>query len=153
MSRQPQIQLQTQTPLKGVASGVKVRGYEVGALINALSGRDPMATLRAITALAHKFVPGSSADQLAHDLSEEAQERQKGGESPEAVAGRLLAELNAATETAEVPETLQGAGEIAELTPDSVISSQRSLPSRVRSPTPANTDLPEWTVALLRISS
>src|SRR3954467_13626808 len=28
------------------------------------------------------------------------------------------------------------------ITPDSVISSQRSLPSRVRSPTPANTDPP-----------
>ena len=38
-------------------------------------------------------------------------------------------------------------------TPDSVISSQRSLPSRVRSPTPANTELPWCSRATLRISS
>ena len=39
------------------------------------------------------------------------------------------------------------------ITPDSVISSQRSLPSRERSPTPANTDSPSCSAAMLRISS
>ncbi len=38
-------------------------------------------------------------------------------------------------------------------TPDSFISIQRSLPSRVRSPTPVNTEKPLWTAAMLRISS
>src|SRR5215211_808887 len=38
-------------------------------------------------------------------------------------------------------------------TPDSLISIQRSLPSRVRSPTPANTELPWCSRATLRISS
>ena len=38
-------------------------------------------------------------------------------------------------------------------TPDSVISSQRSLPSRVRSPTPANTETPPCSRATLWISS
>ena len=33
------------------------------------------------------------------------------------------------------------------MTPDSCISSQRSVPSRVRSPTPANTDTPPCWVA------
>ena len=37
--------------------------------------------------------------------------------------------------------------------PDSVISSQRSLPSRVRSPTPANTETPPCCMATLWISS
>ncbi len=35
----------------------------------------------------------------------------------------------------------------------SFISSQRSLPSRVRSPTPANTEKPEWKRAMRAISS
>src|SRR3954469_13891719 len=39
------------------------------------------------------------------------------------------------------------------ITPDSVISRQRSLPSRVRSPTPANTDRPPCCVAMLLMSS
>ena len=39
------------------------------------------------------------------------------------------------------------------MTPDSVISSMRSLPSRVRSPTPANTDTPACSWATFRISS
>ena len=39
------------------------------------------------------------------------------------------------------------------ITPDSVISSQRSLPSRERSPTPENTDRPSCSAAMLRISS
>ena len=39
------------------------------------------------------------------------------------------------------------------MTPDSCISSQRSLPSRVRSPTPANTDTPPCFMAMLLISS
>ena len=39
------------------------------------------------------------------------------------------------------------------MTPDSFISSQRSLPSRVRSPTPQNTEKPPCSVAMLRISS
>src|SRR2546422_908763 len=38
-------------------------------------------------------------------------------------------------------------------TPDSCISSQRSLPSRLRSPTPANTETPPCCVATLLISS
>ena len=38
-------------------------------------------------------------------------------------------------------------------TPDSFISSQRSLPSRERSPTPQNTDTPSCSSAMLRISS
>ena len=38
-------------------------------------------------------------------------------------------------------------------TPDSFISSQRSLPSRERSPTPQNADRPECSSAMLRISS
>ncbi len=33
------------------------------------------------------------------------------------------------------------------MTPDSVISSMRSQPSRVRSPTPAKTDTPSWLLA------
>jgi hypothetical protein len=36
---------------------------------------------------------------------------------------------------------------------DSVISTKRSLPSRVRSPTPANTDTPPWALATLLMSS
>ena len=39
------------------------------------------------------------------------------------------------------------------MTPDSVISWMRSLPSRERSPTPANTDTPACSWATLRISS
>ena len=39
------------------------------------------------------------------------------------------------------------------MTPDSSISSQRSLPSRVRSPTPANTETPPCCIATLWISS
>ena len=39
------------------------------------------------------------------------------------------------------------------ITPDSVISRQRSLPSRVRSPTPANTETPPCWVAMLLMSS
>src|SRR6266851_5782395 len=39
------------------------------------------------------------------------------------------------------------------MTPDSLISSQRSLPSRVRSPTPANTENPPCCFATLLISS
>jgi len=39
------------------------------------------------------------------------------------------------------------------MTPDSVISWMRSLPSRDRSPTPANTDTPACSCATLRISS
>jgi hypothetical protein len=39
------------------------------------------------------------------------------------------------------------------MTPDSFISSQRSFPSRVRSPTPANTEMPPWCLAMLWISS
>ncbi len=38
-------------------------------------------------------------------------------------------------------------------TPDSVISRYRSLPSRVRSPTPANTEKPPCSVAMFRINS
>ncbi len=38
-------------------------------------------------------------------------------------------------------------------TPDSVISMNRSLPSRVRSPTPANTDTPACCSACRRIIS
>ena len=38
-------------------------------------------------------------------------------------------------------------------TPDSSISTQRSLPSRERSPTPVNTEMPECSAAMLRISS
>ncbi len=38
-------------------------------------------------------------------------------------------------------------------TPDSVISSQRSLPSRVRSPTPVNTETPPCCIATLWMSS
>ena len=38
-------------------------------------------------------------------------------------------------------------------TPDSSISIQRSLPSRERSPTPVNTEMPECSAAMLRISS
>src|SRR3974390_779105 len=38
-------------------------------------------------------------------------------------------------------------------TPDSCISSQRSLPSRVRSPTPANTEKPPCCLATLLMSS
>ncbi len=36
---------------------------------------------------------------------------------------------------------------------DSLISTNRSLPSRVRSPTPANTDTPPWALATLLMSS
>ena len=36
---------------------------------------------------------------------------------------------------------------VSAMTPDSVISPNRSLPSRVRSPTPANTDTPENSLA------
>ena len=39
------------------------------------------------------------------------------------------------------------------MTPDSVISRMRSLPSRLRSPTPANTDTPACSWATFRISS
>ena len=39
------------------------------------------------------------------------------------------------------------------MTPDSVISTQRSLPSRVRSPTPAKTETPEKFCATRRIIS
>src|SRR5438093_1081040 len=39
------------------------------------------------------------------------------------------------------------------MTPASDISWYRSLPSRVRSPTPANTDTPPWSFAMLLISS
>ena len=39
------------------------------------------------------------------------------------------------------------------MTPDSVISWMRSLPSRLRSPTPANTDTPACSWATFRISS
>ena len=39
------------------------------------------------------------------------------------------------------------------MTPASHISWYRSLPSRVRSPTPANTDTPPWSLAMLLISS
>ena len=39
------------------------------------------------------------------------------------------------------------------MTPASDISLYRSLPSRVRSPTPANTDTPPWSLAMLLISS
>ena len=39
------------------------------------------------------------------------------------------------------------------MTPDSVISAIRSLPSRERSPTPANTDTPACSLATLLISS
>ena len=39
------------------------------------------------------------------------------------------------------------------ITPDSVISSQRSLPSRERSPTPQNADRPPCSLARLWISS
>ena len=39
------------------------------------------------------------------------------------------------------------------MTPDSVISLMRSLPSRERSPTPANTDTPACSLATLLISS
>ena len=39
------------------------------------------------------------------------------------------------------------------MTPDSVISAIRSLPSRLRSPTPANTDTPACSWATFRISS
>ena len=38
-------------------------------------------------------------------------------------------------------------------TPDSFISSQRSLPSRERSPTPQNADRPSCSAAMARISS
>ena len=38
-------------------------------------------------------------------------------------------------------------------TPDSPISMNRSVPSRVRSPTPANTDTPPWFWATRRIIS
>ena len=39
------------------------------------------------------------------------------------------------------------------MTPDSCISIQRSVPSRVRSPTPAKTDTPPWLVATRLIIS
>ena len=39
------------------------------------------------------------------------------------------------------------------ITPDSIISRSRSLPSRVRSPTPANTENPLCFLAILLISS
>ncbi len=39
------------------------------------------------------------------------------------------------------------------MTPDSVISTQRSLPSRVRSPTPQNTEKPPCCFAMLLMSS
>ena len=39
------------------------------------------------------------------------------------------------------------------MTSDSVISVMRSLPSRVRSPTPANTDTPSWSRATRAIIS
>ena len=39
------------------------------------------------------------------------------------------------------------------ITPDSLISRYRSFPSRVRSPTPANTEKPPWWVAMLWMSS
>ena len=42
---------------------------------------------------------------------------------------------------------------VLEITPDSVISLYRSLPSRVRSPTPVNTDRPPCCLAMLLISS
>ena len=42
---------------------------------------------------------------------------------------------------------------VLEITPDSVISTQRSLPSRVRSPTPANTERPPCSWAMLLMSS
>ena len=37
--------------------------------------------------------------------------------------------------------------------PDSLNSSQRSFPSRVRSPTPAKTEIPPWCFAMLWMSS
>ena len=37
--------------------------------------------------------------------------------------------------------------------PDSIISLKRSFPSRVLSPTPANTDKPEYAFAMLLINS
>ena len=43
--------------------------------------------------------------------------------------------------------------DVLSMTPDSFISSQRLFPSRVRSPTPANTEKPPCSVAMLRISS
>ena len=42
---------------------------------------------------------------------------------------------------------------VSEMTPDSVISRNRSLPSRVRSPTPANTETPPKFLATRRIIS
>ena len=42
---------------------------------------------------------------------------------------------------------------VLSMTPDSFISRQRSLPSRVRSPTPAKTERPPCSAAMLRISS
>ena len=39
------------------------------------------------------------------------------------------------------------------ITPPSIISWYRSLPSRVRSPTPANTEKPPWPFAMLLMSS
>ena len=42
---------------------------------------------------------------------------------------------------------------VLSITPDSVISSQRSLPSRERSPTPQNADRPPCSWARLLISS
>ncbi len=42
---------------------------------------------------------------------------------------------------------------VLSITPDSFISSQRSLPSRERSPTPQKADRPSCSSAMLRISS
>ena len=42
---------------------------------------------------------------------------------------------------------------VLSITPDSCISLYRSLPSRVRSPTPANTEIPPCCLAMLLISS
>ncbi len=42
---------------------------------------------------------------------------------------------------------------VLSMTPDSFISSQRSFPSRVRSPTPEKTENPPCSVAMLRINS
>ncbi len=42
---------------------------------------------------------------------------------------------------------------VLSMTPDSFISSQRSFPSRVRSPTPEKTEKPPCSVAMFRISS
>ena len=42
---------------------------------------------------------------------------------------------------------------VLSMTPDSFISSQRSLPSRERSPTPQKADRPSCSSAMLRISS